>query len=273
MTIILGGGYIGQLLKTAIPTARVFDWRPEAPTEPPRSLGPQYLWRPLPGIEQHEAFNVRTTVDGRPATERSILAYKEKVGKQLDAADWRAQFKHFMPGYHAVLPIVEVEYGKRVEKIRLFEHELVMADGSVQPYDTLLSAIPLSALLPMSDYQIEDFTLVSKPIYVTIETTSHFVRSLKRGWMWVDYDGDPKSPIYRRTYMPSGQIHSESLHPTSGARRIVPGKIFANDKVPFVLDGLKVFDVFTFGRFASWAPEELAHETYDRILAFAGGAR
>jgi hypothetical protein len=49
------------------------------------------------------------------------------------------------------------------------------------------------------------------------------------------------------------------------AKRILPGKIYANSETATVRAGLLMHDVLTVGRFGSWNPEQLAHETYEEV--------
>jgi hypothetical protein len=48
-------------------------------------------------------------------------------------------------------------------------------------------------------------------------------------------------------------------------RKIVPGKIFPNPTTDFILDHLEEKNIFCFGRFARWDPEELLHDTVRHI--------
>jgi hypothetical protein len=261
--IIIGGGFNGQLLHTLFPEARVFDWRP-APPDPsrqPRQFGPQYLWEPIPGLA-HRAFNVYTTVDGDAPNDQSILAYKRKVGKEQDDGDWRAQFWPVMPGYDVTLPPSRVEYDRRIVNIDRMRNRLSMADGSIERYDVLISTIPLYALLSLAGIPEPHSKLLFRPIYVT---TAGFLPRGVHGDMLVDYVSAPHTPVYRTTER-DGQRHLESLEPMGfpTAIKLVPGKIYPNSYVRDMLEQLFQYGIATFGRYASWHPDELAHETYRR---------
>lgn len=257
--IIIGGGFNGQLLHTLFPDARVFDWRPAPPdiNAQPRQFGPQYLWEPLPGLESAcESFPVVTHVDGRMATDDSVLAYKRKVGKEQDAGDWRTQFQASMTGWSVRLPASRVEYGRRIVSIDRVSRKLSMAGGDEVPYDLLVSTIPLYALLSLAGIPRPDGDLQFKPIYVASEPWSPV------HGMYVNYISDPETPIYRVTYRDAAR-HRESLVATDTvAIKITPGKIYNHGLVPTLLSMLKAYGIFTFGRFASWHPDELAHETF-----------
>lgn len=262
---IIGGGYLGQLLKVYLPYARVFDWRSAPDRVPTRSLGPQYLWEPLPGLE-HTTFNVYTHVDGRVATPEAVARYKAKVGKQHDGADWLAQFEPCMPGYEAVLPDVAVEYGKVVDMIDLNTKQLFMQDGRIHAFDFVLSTIPLFALLKMLP-DMKPLSLSYAPIYVRSEVAT--VEPSIGGWMspdmYVNYLSNEDSS-YRETYR-GGTRYLESLKP-NGGRKLVPGKIYPDFRVPHLHMNLNSAGLFNFGRFATWNSEELAHDTIHALAAF-----
>jgi hypothetical protein len=262
--VIIGGGFLGQLLHTLWPTARVFDWRPRAPVALARQYGPQYLWTPV-GTLPHREFTVYTSVDGKVPTEESILAYKHKVGKEHDNSDWRAQFVQVMPGYECALPPNRVEYGRRIIHINWDTHRLNMADSRSEPYDALISTVPLDSLLSMCGFkQVEDNRLKSRPIYLATEASP----TPTHGNMFVDYVADPGTAVYRRTGR-DDQVHVESLHfqahlPTV---KILPGKIYPHPDVEALLVRLRLIDIYCLGRFGTWSPDELAHETYRNAVA------
>jgi hypothetical protein len=78
--VVIGGGFVGQLVQLAIPEARILDWRKAAPANHLETrMGPQYLWEPIPGVPS-ESFAVTTLVDSEPPTPERILAYKKKIG-------------------------------------------------------------------------------------------------------------------------------------------------------------------------------------------------
>lgn len=262
--IIIGGGFNGQLLHTIFPRARVFDWRPAPPDlkAQPRQFGPQYLWEPVAGLEC-EQFTVVTHVDGLPGTDESIRAYKRKVGKEQDAGDWRSQFQVAMPGFHPRLPPSRVEYGRRITTIDRVSRKLILANEATEvPYDLLISTIPLYALLSLAGIP-ESVKLEFKPIFVA---SSPALPS--NGGMYVNYISAPETPVYRVTWRDSA-MHEESLTATDGvAIKITPGKIYHNGMVPTYLELLRAYGIQTFGRFASWNPDELAHETFRQALAF-----
>ena len=83
---------------------------------------------------------------------------------------------------------------------------------------------------------------------------------------YVNYVSDPDVPPYRYTDR-DGKRHYEGLTgmgkiPT---RKISPGKIYPNPVAPVILESLERENIFCFGRFARWDPEELLHTTYDSI--------
>lgn len=264
--IIIGGGFNGQLLHTLFHRARVFDWRPSPPdvAAQPRQFGPQYLWEPVDGLPC-SAFTVTTHVDGKPATDDAVRAYKRKVGKEQDAGDWRAQFQPTMQGWSTVLPPSRVEYGRRIVSIDRVSRKLVMANGEDVFYDLLVSTIPLYSLLSLAGLPEPDTKLTFRPIYVA--SAPDPAAPLGDG-MYVNYISDPDTPIYRETLRDSAR-HRESLHATDGVTiKITPGKIYGHPTVPHLLSVLWSYGIKTFGRFASWSPDELAHETFRQAQSF-----
>jgi hypothetical protein len=255
--VIIGGGYLGQLLHTLLPEARVFDWRPRAPEVSERSYGPQYLWTPIPKLPCVE-FPVVTQVDGRDATDEAILAYKRKVGKEQDKSDWRSQFRPVMRGFDATLPAPRVEYGMRVDKINLLSRQLHV-NGEVLPYDWLVSTIPLPAILGLCGKTIpKDNPFESRAIYVTQMPAE------AKSYMNVNYISDPTTPVYRVTIR-SGVQFTESLEPIANSHRLIPGKIYKHNLSPTYRAELFQARVMTVGRYGAWNPEELAHETYANV--------
>lgn len=261
--LIVGGGYLGRLLAHLLPQATVYDWRPKAPAVPDRSIGPQYLWRPIHGLTNYE-FKVLTTVNGQQATDASILAYKQKVGKAQDGADWRAQFQFSMPGYEVEFGPDTVQYGWRLTHIDLLSRTARLecrTGGQFVPYDWLISTIPLPELLRCAgSTPVKPFT--SAAIYV--ETTD--CESLDH--MSVNYLSDPANPVYRETFR-EGRCYRESLNPTvfqrTTARKLIPGKIYPHPDTADYLAMLRMARVLSVGRYGSWNPETLVHEAYEEV--------
>ena len=262
--IIIGGGFNGQLLHTLFPLARVFDWRPAPPdiSAQPRQFGPQYLWEPIDGLRCAE-ISVTTHVDGEPASDAAVLAYKRKVGKEQDAGDWRSQFQVTMRGWNVLLPPSRVEYGRRITSIDRVSQKLVLANERTEvPYDVLISTIPLYALVSLAGIPEPEDKLQFRPIYVSSSS------ALPNDGMYVNYISDPETPIYRVTWRDAA-MHKESLLSTNGVTiKITPGKIYNHPAVPELRAQLAHYGIKTFGRFASWNPDELAHETFRQAREF-----
>ena len=130
------------------------------------------------------------------------------------------------------------------------------------PYDVLVSTIPLYALLSLAGVPEPSDKLQFKPIYVSSSS------ALPMGGMYVNYISSPDTPVYRVTWRDAA-MHQESLQSTDGVTiKITPGKIYAHPAVPSVRHLLAAYGIWTFGRFASWNPDELAHETYRQAKAF-----
>jgi hypothetical protein len=266
--VVLGGGYVGQLLQLAMPFVRILDWRKRAPEDHLETrMGPQYLWEPIPGVESY-SFPVMTLVDGRPPTTDAVLAYKQKIGKEHDGGDWGLQFRHMTTGWHSQLPIPRIEYNRRVISVDLQQHQLLLSDEAVINYDILLNTIPLPAFLNLCVIP----PLVVDPfrhdvIYMRKENLG---RNVYAG-MVLNYLSDPKDRYYRMTTW-QGFAFAETLYPVPGdiVRSLMPGKIHTHRDSERVLRDLGVFDTFCFGRFATWRPDELAHQTWTHILEWEG---
>jgi hypothetical protein len=258
--IIIGGGYVGQLVQLAIPSARILDWRPTAPANHLETrVGPQYLWQPIPGVPNRQ-FKVKTLIDGEIPTPATILRYKHKIGKVRDRGNWGLQFQHEMDGYEADLPVPRVEYGMRVDRINLSAKALSV-NGEVIEYDELISTIPLPALIRMLSIGpplSEAFR--SDPIYMSYQVTDNFVDG-----MMLNYNSIAWDPVYRVTWH-ANIMFQESLMPMFRARKIIPGKIHHHKEVPDALEFLREHHCHCFGRFARWAPDELAHESWNAIM-------
>lgn len=259
--IILGGGFLGQLLQSLLPDAEIFDWRPKAPEQQNRALGPQYLWKPLPHIPCDEIL-VNTFVDGEEPTPERIRAYKKKVGKEQDNSDWLAQFQPQMTGYLPHMPEARITYNRRVEFIDLDGHRLVLRQQTL-PYTFVLNTVPLYALLQMCPLLTSLLhkgvtALDHRPIYMQSET---MLLTHPPHVMSVNYVSDPENPIYRSTYRENQRYH-ESLHPLPHAFKMEPGKIYASKYAEDLNRMLALYGVFNFGRYAAWRPEELAHQTF-----------
>jgi len=264
--LVIGGGFIGQLVQFVVPYARVLDWR-KAPegrdTHQTRNFGAHYLWQALPGLPC-KRFKVHTTVDNRPPEEEAIRRYKQKVGKLSDIIDWDGQFREHQEGWEIdTVPNAVVEFGRYVQCINWRERTLVLRDVGTVAYDMLVSTIPLSALMRMLGGP--ELNLTSRQIYVSVVSApAHWPR--KRG-LHVNYVSDPTDPIYRMTNRHGVEQHRESLTPIGGDgfTPIYPGKIYTHPLVPQMLQILETRRIFCFGRNATWSSDELAHETYAHI--------
>jgi hypothetical protein len=265
--VVIGGGISGHLMKLRVPNSIVMDAR-QAATPMTRQYGGNYLWEPLRDIECR-SFTVFTTVDGQPPEEGLVSAYKAKIGKGLDD-NWRDQFRPEVTGYEIVKwpTKIDIVYGCAVQSIDLVRHLVnLQYDGMPQTteYDMLVSTIPLPTLLEMTGSPYAPFR--SAPIHVT--TTAIPLDAPRRNGAWVvNYISDPNVPAYRTTDR-DGARHYETLTATGiPTKKIMPGKIWPHAKKTEYLKALADHDVFCFGRFASWSPEELVHETDKAILTW-----
>jgi hypothetical protein len=263
--VVIGGGFVGQLVQWAFPSVRLLDWRKTAPANHLETrIGPQYLWAPIPGVESY-SFPVTTLVDGLPPTPESVLAYKQKIGKEKDGGDWGLQFQHETTGWHSQLPMPRVEYNQHVKGVDLSGHRLLMAENVIIEYDVLINTIPLDAFLRLC--------LIPPRIHEPWKQDRIYmrVREIDGSYagMQLNYLSDPADPFYRET-LSANKVFSETLHPEPDAKPQPLGKIHPHPQSEDALRALRMFNTFCFGRFATWRPDELAHETWQHIQEWKG---
>lgn len=285
--IILGGGMVGQLAKLLFPKALVLDWRPIAPRDKhmngAKQFGAQYLWEPLPGIPCR-SFRVLTTIDGEHATVESAIRYKLKIGKAQDTgrtdADLMSQFPYESVGHQIIsLPRAETRWNVYVERIDVERQMLYTRTGDAYAYQTLISTIPLPSLLEMLDAlgpvrgqgMVEMAPFKAAPVCVKAGPIPPDAVVLPDGMVRVNYISDMKIAAYRTTDR-EGQRHYEWLQGAPGmgipTKVINPGKIWPHNEseqwVRFLHDSC---NIHCFGRFPTWRPDELLHQTYQHILS------
>lgn len=286
--VVIGGGIVGRLVQHQHPTARIFDWRPRPPLHQKlaltRNYGANYLWEPIPGIPCVE-FTVHTFIDGALPTNEAMAAYKKKIGRANDPPNW-GQFRPVMVGYDFVeLPEPRISFGCKVLAVNLSQKKVhihstepaSLSDAGEVPYDVLVSTIPLSSFLPMVGLKVKHTAFPFRPIYIKV-VSRDALASIPGDWGdeagdWtVNYCTDPNNPVYRQTWR-GNEVHLECLDaPTStiGYKRIVPGKIYNPPQHEAyrqeALAYLRERDIYTFGRFGSWATDELLHETWKDIV-------
>ena len=282
--IILGGGFLGILAKWLFPEATVLDWRQVPPRggfglSGLRQFGAQYLWRPLPGAA-HRTFEVYTTIDGEVAQPERIAAYKIKVGKVEDLKeDNSAQFAAIMRGYAiGGLPGFKsepVHFDCTPISLDVSTKTVVFRNGKSWHYDVLISTIPLPVILECSgmrargrawkEFQFSPICVKTTPIPLDAEP-------LTEGVVRVNYLTDPKIPVYRTTDR-DGLRHYEWLqrdrYDTIPTKTITPGKIYAHWEVEKILPFLEDCDIHCIGRFGCWQPNELAHESFEKLQRIA----
>lgn len=266
---VIGGGITGQLVQFHAPQAEIFDWQTERQRRIrplTRQYGANYLWRPLDGIPCR-SFEVVTTVDGVEPTLESVLRYKEKIGKHGDVADWERQFQHRMTGYDFThFPEARITWDHRATEIDRTNHTITFHNQEAVQYETLVSTIPLYSLLSLLGMPEPTGRLKHKPIFFKVMTRPPDAK-YPIDVLHVNYISDPTLPPYRYCDR-FGERHYESIIPFDGpaTRRYAPGKIFAHPQVPEFLEVLSGYGIVTFGRFGSWQPDELIHETWDQIV-------
>jgi hypothetical protein len=135
-------------------------------------------------------------------------------------------------------------------------------------YDILVSTIPLYSLLNMLQLREPPGRLQHKPIFFKV-TARPPDAPYPTEVMYVNYLSNPDIPPYRFCDR-FGERHYESILPFDGpsVKRYAPGKILSHPGVPSILEELEGFGIYTFGRYGSWHPDELIHETWHRIAAW-----
>ncbi len=264
--VVIGGGFVGQLIQLAAPQARLLDNRQTPPLDWLETRqGPQYLWEPIPGVES-VSFEVVTLVDGMEPTHESIRRYKAKIGKSRDGGDWARQFQYRTVGYHSELPKPRVEYGVTIVMVDLPGKTLGLSNGTTIGFDILINTIALPKFLQMmivGPQHTEPF--LNDPIH--LRTFKGFHPKLPNAIV-MDYQSNVHDPVYRFCHR-GGDVWEESLFMSTGSRAIWPGKIHPNSESERILAELSVHQCYCFGRFATWRPDELAHESWKDIKSWA----
>lgn len=274
-TLILGAGITGIMAKCLMDEATVLEAGREGSST--FKTGANYLWKDIPLFRTHKV-KIFTSIDERWPDSSSILRYKNKIGKSLEDREmWGEQFKPTMNGYLICdVPYIRALYNTRVAKINLkektFDYVGRHTQGEIK-FDTLISTIPLPVLVMLAGLETEE--MISKwfkyrPIYVKetkcIPSSSRYVS--------VNYISSRSTPTYRITkYFEEGAEHEESLRnfipsPDSKIKTLFPGKIWESLETREVLKTLSAHGVYCFGRYASWNPDELIHQTYEKLVNF-----
>lgn len=269
--VILGAGISGVLAAHVFEDAMVLERNAATQAQNlTRMWGTNYLWAPIPGIDCN-SFPVHTLVDGKPPHPEAIVRYKNKIGKPEDIGRWGLQFEEHTTGwdFKFLPPPQHVIYGAPVFELnidaRTVHFQIGNDNKAVLPYRYIISTIPLLQLCRIAKvfdrWPGLESCFAFQPIYVTMER----VYQQKAG-MHVNYISDPTVVHYRETVR-EGYRHMEQLEPPAHPTvRIWPGKIRANSAIPPVVQWLESCGVLCAGRWASWEPNELVHETYARLV-------
>ncbi len=277
---VIGGGITGQLIKHAMPSATVYDWK-APPTgdqrKLTRSFGANYLWERIGGIPCRE-FKVITHIDGRPATLDGIIDYKRKIGKNYEVPEYNGGLSpQFTPETWGLeftdFPKVDINYGYRITQIDRLDHTIHFADKPAIRYQSLMSTIPLYSLLSLLGMPEPTGRLKYDPIYLKVMSPTPDARYDTRSGevMYVNYLSDSDIVPYRYCDR-EGERHYESIVPYRGvtqSRRLIPGKIHPHPGAREMRELLEGFDIYTFGRYGKWAPDELVHQTWRDIIGWS----
>lgn len=275
--LILGGGITGRLARIVLGAGSVLEKAgPKQAQNLTRMFGTNYLWEPLEGFACRK-FDVYTTVDGKVGTIDSIKRYKRKIGKPEDIGQWGLQFEYHTQGYDFVeTPSCPILYDAEVTSIDLDRRE-VRACGKSQDgeaplqfcfsYTHLINTLPLNRFTELAGLGAR-FPLVtalkSSAIYIKVDG----VKTLP-DMVHVNYFSDPLIPEYRNC-LRDNLRHVEYLQQPKGPSIcLAPGKIRMSPLTAGLLEHLESRNVYCFGRFARWEPNELVHETFKQLQRFA----
>lgn len=276
-TWILGGGSVGRVAALYHPTATVLDWR-KAPTAPggndPARFGAMYLHTPLEGLTTRP-IAVMTTVDGHPATEDTVRAYKQKIGKPEDMrGDWEMQFPLYAQGHVVTAwPEAEVLWGQVIQRIWMQERTVELKGGHTLRWDRIISTIPLFSLMEMLNIQPES-PLRYQPVAVR-QAPVPLDQPIQEQDLRVNYISTPTIPVYRTTdTRATGLRDYEWLYRKNpvdavALRVLKPGKIYAAPWVPMLIKQLNMMDIYPVGRAGRWAPDELLHDSAKSLQEIA----
>lgn len=118
-----------------------------------------------------------------------------------------------------------IETDRRLVSVRLRERRLVFADGSEQPYDTMVATLPLARLLRMLDRVPERFAAAPRRLTASVVHNINIGinRAAASPYHWIYFPG-PEFPFYRvgcySNFTPAmAPRHTSSLYVEIAARR------------------------------------------------------
>lgn len=275
--LVLGGGITGRIVQSILKDSWILESKEDDSSNLSFNFGTNYLWKPIPGFEV-VPVHVSTRVDEAYPTKESILRYKNKVGK--GGEDWGLQFEPESTGYLITgLPIAKISYRHRVVRInpdiRKVEIEISEKDKSPKFqtffYHYLISTIPLVDLIRLCGLETQyplQTSFIHRNIYVkVVPRPENYVSS--DNMIYVNYVSNPLTDTYR--YCDRGnKRHCEYLNIPGGFpyRKLYPGKLWSSPFISIIRSELKQKNIFCFGRYGKWNPNELLHETYEEVKAW-----
>jgi hypothetical protein len=156
-----------------------------------------------------------------------------------------------------------------VQRIDPVNHLIECGSDDRIRYTRLLNTIPLNALLKLL-YGWPQLKLVNRPVWVA--TIEHFMPFdfACPDTLLVNYVTDPVLPWYRETHQSNGTVQREALRAyVAGMFQVLPGKLVAHPDVPHAIEELRAWDIYTFGHYGTWDPDELTHHTWEKLRTFA----
>lgn len=281
--LIIGGGQVGLVAQRHLPDAMILDWGPppKHPT-PVAQWGAIYWWEPIADIPC-QSFEVLTTIDDGVPTPDAILAYKRRVGKGVEvqtrpdavARQFQLKSKGYRPA--EIVKPRRITYRAQVLHVRPFDQEVELSNGTRYRYKSLISTIPLPALLKMlpphavTRWDVPNLEFRSRPIYVSVSPGG----GLPATYMHVNYLTGPTG-AYRETKHLNGDVHreySDPWHSDLPTRKLVPGRIYDHVEAVPLVEWLEDIGIHCFGRYARWDSDELLHMTDADLRDFAQGLK
>lgn len=291
--VVLGGGVIGTIAKLVFPDAVVLEAAKGPPSQSSFSIGTKYLWEDIPVLDTFKV-KVITTIDSQKANEALARDYKRKIGKESDIYkdDWKKQFQYAQHGYsfHR-LPDLPKQWGHKVDEVNWHERH-VWCKRQLRPYapaafkyDVLINTLPLPIVVkclhegPTLPVEFNE-AFPHKPVWVLQETWPYPIT--RSPHIHVNYITVPEeiNPFYRQTIVGNTaqfetlrQLDEGDYEPSAVKHQIhkLPfGKLWESDFSNALVQDLEEKSIYCVGRFGAWNPEELTHQSYQKLLEIKG---
>lgn len=269
--VIIGGGIIGRFARLMIPGSVCYEKNAPGSKITCNYTGANICRNHVPEL-QGEFVTVYNLINGEFATPELIMEYKMSKNdtSPMSYGDIK-QFVHKQKVYIAQAPEVEIQYGKEITLIDVFEKKIYFADGDCVEYGCIINTIPMPMLLSKINlFDSENSTVninrigmfKSKPIYYKEDIG----KEVPKGKMIIDQIVDGSTTYRRIKY--GNIITTESFYKFDGAICIKPGKIFKSECAEDVRNDLVLYNIYNYGRYALWRPNEFLHESFKNLRRF-----